>query len=63
MVKLNVSCRYIIANDLSPDAVATMRRNVDLNGLGERSEATDDPEKPKRIPARVHVNEGDAWRR
>ncbi|KDQ12338.1 hypothetical protein BOTBODRAFT_34632 [Botryobasidium botryosum FD-172 SS1] len=26
--------RYVIANDLSPEAVETMRKNVELNGLG-----------------------------
>ncbi|TCD71872.1 RNA methyltransferase tRNA(m5U54)methyltransferase [Steccherinum ochraceum] len=52
--------KYIIANDLSPEAVATMRRNVDMNGLGERTEGTGDPDKKKTIPAKVKVNEGDA---
>ena len=40
-----------------------MRRNVDLNGLGEQVEsdpsASNEEEKVK--PAKVRVNEGDAW--
>lgn len=55
--------RYVIANDLSPTAAEAMRRNVDLNGLGEQM--TSDPGTPdserKTKPAKVRVNEGDAW--
>ena len=55
--------RYVIANDLSPTAAEAMRRNVDLNGLGEQVES--DPgaanEEKKAKPAKVRVNEGDAW--
>lgn len=36
-----------------------MRRNVEMNGLGERTEDVDGHQKT--IPARVRVNEGDAW--
>lgn len=32
-----------------------------MNGLGERTEGTGDPDKKKTIPAKVKVNEGDAW--
>lgn len=60
--------KYVIANDLSPSATAAMKRNVDLNGLGERtveSDTTeaDEPEKVKMsklIPGKVRINEGDA---
>ncbi|KAL5532740.1 TRM1 [Sanghuangporus sanghuang] len=31
--------KYVVANDLSPAAVEAMKRNVELNGLGERSES------------------------
>ena len=65
---MNLSPRYVIANDLSPLATAAMKRNVDLNGLGERtveSDTTeaDEPEKVKMsklIPGKVRINEGDA---
>lgn len=40
---------YVIANDLSPAAAESMRRNVELNGLGTAAE-----------PDKVRVNEGDA---
>ena len=32
-----------------------------MNGLGERTEESLNTEKPKVIPARVQVNEGEAW--
>ncbi|KAJ8474263.1 hypothetical protein ONZ45_g16006 [Pleurotus djamor] len=49
--------RYVIANDLSPSAVEAIKRNVDLNGLGEHiDEATSQTE-----PGKVRINEGDAW--
>lgn len=32
-----------------------------MNGLGERTEESMNAEKPTVIPARVQVNEGDAW--
>ncbi|CAL1704528.1 unnamed protein product [Somion occarium] len=56
---------YVIANDLSPAAAAAMRRNVELNGLGEQVESVPGPSdnsaaKPKVKPAKVKVNEGDA---
>ncbi|KAL5489901.1 TRM1 [Sanghuangporus weigelae] len=35
--------KYVIANDLSPAAVEAMKRNVDLNGLGETSESEPAP--------------------
>lgn len=38
-----------------------MRRNVELNNLGERTEISDVLEQAKTIPARVRINEGDAW--
>lgn len=40
---------YVIANDLSELATAAMRRNVELNGLGDG------------LDGKVRVNEGDAW--
>lgn len=43
--------RYVIANDLSASAADVMRKNVEINGLGEQGEKK----------AKVQVNEGDAW--
>lgn len=53
---------YVIANDLSESAAEAMRRNVDLNGLGESKVTTDIKGEPveKVTPAKVRVNEGDA---
>ncbi|KAH9981173.1 tRNA methyltransferase [Lactifluus volemus] len=47
--------RYVIANDLSSSATEAMRRNVELNGLGNNT-VTDDAESQ----GKVRVNEGDA---
>jgi tRNA (guanine26-N2/guanine27-N2)-dimethyltransferase len=49
------SPRYVIANDLSSSATEAMRRNVELNGLGNNT-VTDDAEGQ----GKVRVNEGDA---
>lgn len=53
---------YVIANDLSDTACEAMRRNVALNGLGEKEETVETAEGPvvKKIPPKVRVNEGDA---
>jgi tRNA (guanine26-N2/guanine27-N2)-dimethyltransferase len=66
--------RHVIANDISPDAIAAMRRNVDINGLAPPSHSQSPSEQPNPIkdlrdsagpsaeprkPA-VTVNEGDA---
>ena len=55
--------RYVIANDLSPAAIEAMRRNVELNDLHEKEEPVPEgsSESPKIRPAKVRVNEGDAW--
>ena len=52
--------RRVIANDLSDAATEVMRKNVEINGF---SEIPDDPNVPgsKPTPAKVVVNEGDAW--
>lgn len=52
--------RYVIANDLSDAATEVMRKNVEINGF---SEIPADPNIPgsKSTPAKVVVNEGDAW--
>lgn len=57
------ACRYVIANDLSPAAVEAMKRNIELNDLHEKTEAPveDSVEAPRVRPAKVRVNEGDAW--
>ena len=57
------ACRYVIANDLSPAAVEAMRRNIELNDLHEKDElaAGGSGGAPKTRPAKVRVNEGDAW--
>jgi tRNA G26 N,N-dimethylase Trm1 len=57
---LTCSLRYVIANDLSDAATEVMRKNVEINGF---SEIPADPGIPgsKLTPARVVVNEGDAW--
>ncbi|EKM55583.1 uncharacterized protein PHACADRAFT_256307 [Phanerochaete carnosa HHB-10118-sp] len=53
---------YVIANDLSESACEAMRRNVELNGLGQKEESveTDEGIIVKNIPPKVRVNEGDA---
>ena len=65
----------MLANDLSPAAVQAMKRNVELNDLGEKVEppsvegseklGNGDTEKmevvPRKRPAKVRINEGDAW--
>ena len=39
-----------------------MRRNIELNDLHEKEEAfVEGSEKPRIRPAKVRVNEGDAW--
>jgi tRNA G26 N,N-dimethylase Trm1 len=52
--------RYVIANDLSDAATEVMRKNVEINGFSEKPA---DPDVPgsKPTPAKVVVNEGDAW--
>jgi len=57
---LTRSHRYVIANDLSDAATEVMRKNVEINGF---SETPADPDVPgsKPTPAKVVVNEGDAW--
>ncbi|KAF5358340.1 hypothetical protein D9756_001542 [Leucocoprinus leucothites] len=53
--------KFVIANDLSDAAAATMRRNVELNGLGAFEETSTDPATPPKLnPGKVRVNEGDA---
>jgi hypothetical protein len=42
LTRLPPSSRYVIANDLSPDAVAAMKRNVNLNKLGPSEASTSD---------------------
>lgn len=54
--------RFVIANDLSNAATATMRRNVELNGLGPTDESSADPSAPAKVDlGKVRVNESDAW--
>lgn len=54
--------RYVIANDLSPTAVAAMKRNIMINDLGDTTEGVGDPSQPPIIfPGKVRINEGDAW--
>ncbi|PFH54319.1 hypothetical protein AMATHDRAFT_72825 [Amanita thiersii Skay4041] len=50
--------KYVIANDCSSSAVATMRRNVELNKLGSEDGETPTPEGV--ASGKVRVNEGDA---
>jgi hypothetical protein len=40
-----------------------MKKNVEINGLGEQQDALSDPANPKKIIkwAKIQVNEGDAW--
>jgi len=59
--------RYVIANDISPQATAAMTRNVELNGLGGTATATgadasgaDVEAATRREQGKVRVNEGDA---
>ncbi|GBE82152.1 tRNA (guanine(26)-N(2))-dimethyltransferase [Sparassis crispa] len=60
--------KYVIANDLSPTAVAAMRRNIEINGLGGEegsgqgssgSAEAGSSQGPAKSP-KVRVNEGDA---
>jgi tRNA (guanine26-N2/guanine27-N2)-dimethyltransferase len=57
--KTNDAGRYVIANDLSDTATATMKRNVELNGLGPADGHNSDPVNENL--GKVRVNEGDAW--
>jgi len=52
--------RYVIANDLSDAATEAMRKNVEINGFSEIPADLDVPGS-KPTPAKVVVNEGDAW--
>ncbi|KAJ3779270.1 tRNA methyltransferase [Lentinula raphanica] len=54
--------KYVLANDLSPTAVAAMKRNVELNGLGveEKTEEEGSARKGKTNLGKVRVNQGDA---
>ena len=54
--------RYVIANDLSPEAVEAIRRNIELNDLHDKEGASTEGSSEKVVrPAKVRVNEGDAW--
>lgn len=54
--------RYVIANDLSNVACEAMRRNVELNDLHEKEEATAESSTAQvKREAKIRVNEGDAW--
>lgn len=57
--------RYVLANDLSPSAVAAMQRNVEINGLAGGStsseQASADPSASSVQQPKVRINEGDAW--
>ncbi|KAJ3813181.1 N2 N2-dimethylguanosine tRNA methyltransferase [Lentinula lateritia] len=54
--------KYVLANDLSSTAVAAMKRNVDLNGLGPSKEVeeTGSAKQANTHLGKVRVNEGDA---
>ncbi|KAI5123353.1 hypothetical protein M0805_001774 [Coniferiporia weirii] len=65
--------KYVIANDLSPAAVEAIRRNVELNELGQRHDSSiedgqdvkgEDAENHRTVQdsksAKVRINEGDA---
>lgn len=53
--------KYVIANDLSPTAVAAMNRNITINDLVDTTEGVGDPSQPPIIiPGKVRINEGDA---
>lgn len=54
----SVISRQVIANDLAPEAVEAIRRNVKYNGVGEEG---DDKGSTGKSKARVLVNKGDAW--
>jgi tRNA (guanine26-N2/guanine27-N2)-dimethyltransferase len=58
----------VIANDLSASAVAAMRRNVEINGLGvsqatinEISNAPGAVKADETMEPKIRINEGDAW--
>ncbi|KAJ3934919.1 MAG: N2,N2-dimethylguanosine tRNA methyltransferase [Lentinula lateritia] len=57
-----VNFRYVLANDLSSTAVAAMKRNVELNGLGPSKELEEagSAKQVNRHLGKVRVNEGDA---
>ncbi|KAF8831268.1 hypothetical protein HHX47_DHR1000749 [Lentinula edodes] len=57
--------RYVLANDLSSTAVAAMKRNVELNGLGpsKELEETGSAKQANTHLGKVRVNEGDACHR
>ncbi|KAJ3896452.1 N2 N2-dimethylguanosine tRNA methyltransferase [Lentinula edodes] len=54
--------KYVLANDLSSTAVAAMKRNVELNGLGPSKELEEagSAKQANRQLGKIRVNEGDA---
>ncbi|KAF9464736.1 tRNA methyltransferase [Collybia nuda] len=53
--------KYVIANDLSPSAIAAMRRNIEINGLGSKSETSLGGSENVHVSlGKVRINEGDA---
>lgn len=52
--------RYVIANDLSPSAVAAIKRNVELNNLDLVAEDGSSGNDGDSV-GKIHVHEGDAW--
>ncbi|KAJ4463214.1 tRNA methyltransferase [Lentinula edodes] len=57
--------KYHLANDLSSNAVAAMKRNVELNGLGpsKELEETGSAKQANTHLGKIRVNEGDACHR
>ncbi|KAF8625803.1 hypothetical protein AX15_005190 [Amanita polypyramis BW_CC] len=51
--------KYVIANDRSPSAVVSMKRNVELNGLGPATEESPSKDEEGSL-GKVRINEGDA---
>ncbi|KAJ7774864.1 N2,N2-dimethylguanosine tRNA methyltransferase [Mycena metata] len=51
---------YVLANDLSSAAIAAMRRNIEINGLGPLPPPLEGEAMPSSRHAEVRVNEGDA---
>jgi hypothetical protein len=60
---IHLFSRYVIANDLSPAAVAAMKRNVEFNGLGPTADIVEGlaPDGESSATGKVRVTETDAW--
>jgi tRNA (guanine26-N2/guanine27-N2)-dimethyltransferase len=57
LYSINFCYRSIVANDISPDAVEAIRRNVDFNGVAYSPDQILEEGSFKK----VQIEQGDAW--